>query len=250
MVSVSTAVKTTAAVAVCVTVALVDKKKLVLGLLSAMEKVESFGYVGPLMWALWLAVSQVFLIPTTGMEVLGGFAFGNSFGWWTAFWVCFLGKMAGMALVFFLARYFLGDWTRRTIIASSKILTAVFRAVEREGFRMVIIARFAPVPTGAKNYGLAAGTTCGFWTCFFASAIAGLPYSALAVSLGMTAVNALDILDGKVKLQMPSWYMVAGLVAAAPVAGYVLYAFKKAYKEVLEAESDSPEASHELEKLK
>lgn len=250
MVSASTVVKTTAVAALGGLALVVDKKKLLLELLSLVEKVEGFGYVGPVIWALWLMVSQVFLLPTTGMEVLGGFAFGNTFGWWTAFWTCFAGKMMGMALVFMLARYFLGDWTRKTIIASSKILTAVFQAVEREGFRMVIIARFAPVPTGAKNYGLAAGTTCGFWTCFIASAIAGLPYSALAVSLGMTAGNALDILDGKVKLQMPSWYLMAVVVAAVPVLGYVVLTCKRAYKEVLEAESESSEAKVEPKKVK
>ena len=116
--------------------------------------------------------------------------------------------MGGCALVFFLARYFLGDWTRRNVIAKSTMLAAIFRAVEREGFKMVIITRFAPVPTGAKNYGLvhfqptfsyvfqqfciskqtffclqAAGTTVSFGTIFIASGLAGLPYSALAVYL-------------------------------------------------------------------
>ena len=66
----------------------------------------------------------------------------------------------------------------------------------------------------------------------------------------MTAGNALDILDGKLKLQMPSWGMVAGLVLAVPVLAYVLVTCKQAYQEVLEAESDSSEAKEEPKKVK
>ncbi|RKP25545.1 snare associated Golgi protein-domain-containing protein, partial [Syncephalis pseudoplumigaleata] len=102
---------------------------------------------GPLLLATLICLTGFPFMPGYGTLVtMAGFVFGVPLG----FLVAFVGAWAGACASFAVCR----RWGRRytaQLAASSRHLAAVLRAVERRGWKLLLLVRLAPYPYNLLN---------------------------------------------------------------------------------------------------
>ena len=103
---------------------------------------------------LLLALSIVFLVPITIMELW----FGYQFGVWLGFLLAHTGKILGCLASFALGRTVLQSTCTRCM-GSNELLRALDIAVSREPYFICFLARASYVPIAVKNYGFAVRPT-------------------------------------------------------------------------------------------
>lgn len=187
------------------------------GLVAALRRwVAGFGTAAPLVYGLAYAVAVILLVPGSALTIGAGVAFGLG----TGVAVVAVAATAGAAGAFLLARHLLRRRVTRWLRGRSK-LTAVDRAVEREGWKVVALTRLSPVfPFNVQNYfyGL---TGVGFLPYLMASAGAMLPGTLLYVYIGAAGAELVSAATGTADVGR-TLLQVAGL--AATVAVVVLVA--------------------------
>lgn len=114
------------------------------------------------------------------------------------------------ALAFLVGRYFLAGWLGR----GNQLLAAILKAIDQEGWKMVLCLRLTPViPFALGNYGYGL-SRLNFWVYLGVSWLAMLPGTTVLVGTGggnwtMTAVGAVFSLVGlawarkKVRAHLP-----------------------------------------------
>ncbi len=148
--------------------------------------VGGLGPLGVLLLALFLAIGSLFFLPASPFIIAGSAVFGFPLG--------VVGAVAGLALGasggFCLSRWFL-----REEISSHFRKHATFRAIdiaiEKEGWKIVILLRLCPIPFGLANY-LYGLTAVRFRPYLIASLIGGLPSLLLFCQLGSAGKAGLD----------------------------------------------------------
>jgi uncharacterized membrane protein YdjX (TVP38/TMEM64 family) len=127
-------------------------------------------------------------IPGSILTLAAGFAYGPVWG----LAVASPASVAGATAAFLLGRTVLRDWAVRAMGGSPRG-RAIATAVERDGFKIVLLLRLSPVvPFNALNYGLSL-TNVRPGTYVIASAIGMLPATALYVYLGSLAPTAAQL---------------------------------------------------------
>lgn len=131
-----------------------DKVDVKGGLEKAITFVEAQGTTAVLWYMLFTFCGVVCLIPTTPMELAGGFLFSPTYGMWTV--LCFTGiaKLAANIVSVLIARFVVKDWVMKNVVAKNELLTMVSMAVKDEPWKMAFLVRGAMVPLFVKNYGL------------------------------------------------------------------------------------------------
>lgn len=90
-------------------------------------------------------------------------AAGYLFGFWRGLLVIWVGGAVGQALAFLLARYLLRDWVEPLVARKWKHWTYVDRALEQEGWKLVLLLRLSPlIPYNLLNIAMAT-TSIHFW---------------------------------------------------------------------------------------
>ena len=148
--------------------------------------VGGLGPLGVLLLALFLAIGSLFFLPASPFIIAGSAVFGFPLG--------VVGAIAGLALGasggFCLSRWFL-----REEISAHFRRHATFRAIdiaiEKEGWKIVILLRLCPIPFGLANY-LYGLTAVRFRPYLIASLIGGLPSLLLFCQLGSAGKAGLD----------------------------------------------------------
>jgi uncharacterized membrane protein YdjX (TVP38/TMEM64 family) len=140
--------------------------------------VGSLGLLGVLLLALFLAIGSVLFLPASPFIIAGAAVFGFPLGVAGALTGIALGASGG----FCLSRWFL----RKEISAQFRkhaTFRAIDMAIEKEGWKIVILLRLCPIPFGLANYlyGLSA---VRFRPYLIASLIGGLPSLLLYCQLG------------------------------------------------------------------
>jgi len=99
-------------------------------------------------------VGVVALVPTSVMEIAGGFLFCKTYGLMTTWLLTCVAKLIANVISVWLARNVLRNWVIRTFVEKSELLTMVSKAVQEEPFKMAFLVRGSMVPLAVKNYGL------------------------------------------------------------------------------------------------
>jgi uncharacterized membrane protein YdjX (TVP38/TMEM64 family) len=163
------------------------------------------------------------------------------FSFWKALAVVVIGANLGALGAFWLTRTFLRERVVQWAAANPKF-TALDRAIGREGFKMVLLARLSPVfPFTLLNY-LLGLTTVRMSSYVLANLIGMLPGTFLYVYIGATARDALSAGSSSVG----RWQLVlriAGLLATVAVVVLITRTAKRA---LAQAEQENIEEVAEL----
>lgn len=198
----------------------------------ATEEIGGLGPWGPVAFVALYVVACVALVPGSLLTLGAGAVFGLAKGF-AAVW---LGASLGAAAAFLVGRYAARDWVERRVAGDDRF-RAIDRAVAREGFKIVLLARLSPVfPFNLLNYALGlTGVTLRSYLA--ASALGMIPGTLLYVYLGSLA-GSLAGLRGPSEGRSPyEWALLAaGLCATAAVAWYAA----RIAREALEAGEKGP----------
>lgn len=194
---------------------------------SALDGAVALGAPGQLLFVLLYAASCVLFLPAVALTLGGGAAFGLVRG----FVLVWAGASLGLCLSFLTGRYLLRDWVRRRL-EPFPVFRAITKAVEREGWRVVLLTRLSPaLPFGLLNYGYGlTGLTLREYA--WASCVGIVPGTLLFVWLGAAAGDAVRAQAGGRTRTPAEWALFAvGLAATVAVVWLVGKAAKRALEE-------------------
>jgi uncharacterized membrane protein YdjX (TVP38/TMEM64 family) len=195
-------------------------------ILPLQDEIRNLGPIAPIVVAAGYIALTVLLIPGSVLTLIAG----GIFGLWKGLVIVVIGANIGALCSFLLARTFLRErvlsWA-----AGNPRFTSLDRAIEREGFKVVLLSRLSPVfPFTLLNYflGLTNVRTISY---ALANLVGMLPGTFLYVYLGATARQALT---GESNLIIT----ITGLVATIAVVVVVTRAARRAMSQI-ESESSA-----------
>jgi uncharacterized membrane protein YdjX (TVP38/TMEM64 family) len=160
-------------------------------LASFLEWVQGIGPWGSVLFAAAYVPAAVLLVPGSLLTLGAGFVFGVVKG--TV--IVSLGSTAGATAAFIVGRSIARDWVARRL-AGRPTMAAIARAVETEGFKIVLLTRLSPVlPFNLLNYAFGL-TAVPLRKYILASWIGMLPGTIMYVYLGSAANNLAALLSG------------------------------------------------------
>jgi uncharacterized membrane protein YdjX (TVP38/TMEM64 family) len=152
------------------------------------DRVRGTGARGVAIFFAAYVISTVLLVPGSLLTLAAGFAWGPVWG----LAIASPSSVAGATAAFLLGRTFMREWVVRKTGDSAR-LRAIGKAVDREGFTLVLLLRLSPlVPFTLLNYALGLSSV-RLGTYIAASAIGMLPATALYVYLGSLAPAAAQL---------------------------------------------------------
>ncbi len=190
------------------------------------SNIQSFGAFGPVMMAALYIVCTVFLVPGSAISIAAGTLFGLKTGLITVL----VGANLGALCAFLLARGVLREKVKSWSLAAPKF-QILDRAIEREGFNIVLLTRLSPLfPFVWLNYflGLTAVRTREYAA---ANLIGMLPGALLYVWLGAAARGVLAEQPGAAVNSYLQLFQYAGLVVTLLVVVLITRMARKALAE-------------------
>ena len=152
------------------------------------EAARNTGAAGVAVFFLAYVVSTIALLPGSVLTLAAGFAYGPVWGLVLAS----PASVVAATAAFLLGRTLLRDWAARKVATSPKA-RAIDSAVEREGFKLVLLLRLSPVfPFSVLNYALSLSKV-RLGTYVAASFLGMLPGTAMYVYLGTLAPAAAEL---------------------------------------------------------
>jgi uncharacterized membrane protein YdjX (TVP38/TMEM64 family) len=157
-------------------------------ILRLVETARGLGTLGVVLFFVAYVIGTVAFLPGAPLTLAAGFVYGPVWGLVLAS----PASVAGASTAFLLGRTLLRDWAAAKVGASPRA-RAIDAAVEREGWKLVLLLRLSPVfPFNVLNYALSL-TRVPFGTYVLASFIGMLPGTALYVYLGSLAPAAAQL---------------------------------------------------------
>lgn len=175
------------------------------------QRVMRLGAWSAIWYPLLYACCNVLLLPGGLLSIGGGFFFGL---WW-GFLIILVGNVTGAAISFVISRWFGHHWLRRRLLRNAT-LEALEPAVEREGWRLILLSQLHPLfPTSLLNY-LYGLTTMRFRTCMLWVAIGQAPGLFLYAYVGTLGQLGLNLVRGKSHPRiLEYWIWGGGLCVSA-----------------------------------
>ncbi|HEY4282416.1 MAG TPA: TVP38/TMEM64 family protein [Chthoniobacterales bacterium] len=156
------------------------------------QKVMHLGVWSAVWYPLLYACCNVLLLPGGLLSVGGGFFFGL---WW-GFLIVLIGNVVGAAISFFIGRTVGRNCLKRGVLRNTTF-DALEPAVEREGWKIILLSQLHPLfPTSLLNY-LYGLTTIRFRTCILWVAVGQAPGLFLYTYLGTLGQLGLNIVRGR-----------------------------------------------------
>jgi uncharacterized membrane protein YdjX (TVP38/TMEM64 family) len=148
----------------------------------------ALGPAGVFLLSFFLALGSLFFLPASPFVVAGAAVFGFTLG--------LVGAITGIALGaaggFILSRWFLrAEISAR--LRGHETFRAIDTAIEKEGWKIVILLRLCPIPFGLANY-LYGLTAVPFRAYLIASVVGSLPGILLFCELGSAGKAGLEAL--------------------------------------------------------
>ncbi|XP_070574050.1 transmembrane protein 64-like [Ptychodera flava] len=132
-------------------------------------------------------------LPMTWGYIVFNVAAGYLYGFFLGMFTVMLGVFIGTLLAHFVCRHFFSQWVVKKI--QNESLRALMRVVEgKNGFKVIMLARFTPIPFGVQN-GLFAITSVKTTRYLLASSLGLLPTQILNTYMGTTLRSMEDVLD-------------------------------------------------------
>jgi uncharacterized membrane protein YdjX (TVP38/TMEM64 family) len=181
------------------------------------QKVMHLGAWSAICYPLLYAACNVLLLPGGLLSIGGGFFFGL---WW-GFLIVLIGNVGGAAISFVLSRWIGRRWLRPKLLRNAT-LEALGPAVEREGWKIILLSQLHPLfPTSLLNY-LYGLTTVRFRTCILWVAIGQAPGLFLYAYVGTLGQLGLNLLRGKSHPRVIEYWAWGGGLLLSLVALAVL----------------------------
>jgi len=177
---------------------------------SLQQTVNALGVWGVLLFAGIFVVAQMVMVPVAPLGMAAGLFFGFGMGSLGLY----LGCAIGASVNFLIARHFARERVSRWLGQHEKF-RLIDEAIGREGWRIVILLRFVPVPFGVANYcyGL---TPVAFWPYLFATCVAIIAPNSLFVWMG-TTLGSLSAIADKGRPHHPMEYVLIGVGIVAAI---------------------------------
>lgn len=196
------------------------------------QRVMHLGAWSAIFYPLLYACCNVLLLPGGVLSIGGGFFFGL---WW-GFLIVLLGNVMGAAISFYISRW-LGRRTLLRRLLRNKTMDALEPAVEREGWKIILLSQLHPLfPTSLLNY-LYGLTRIRFRTCMLWVAIGQAPGLFLYAYLGTLGQLGLNLLRGKTHPRSIEYLMWGGGLATAV---FVLVALGRIAMRLLQQAESAP----------
>lgn len=171
----------------------------------AQQKVMHLGAWSAIWYPVLYACCNVLLLPGGLLSIGGGFFFGL---WW-GFLIVLVGNVSGAAIAFYLSRKVGRSWLRKKLLQNTT-LEALEPAVEREGWKIILLSQLHPLfPTSLLNY-LYGLTTIRFRTCILWVAIGQAPGLFLYTYIGTLGQLGLNLLRGQSHPKMVEYWVWGG----------------------------------------
>jgi uncharacterized membrane protein YdjX (TVP38/TMEM64 family) len=163
------------------------------------------GLAGILLFAGIFFAAQFCLAPVAPLAMAAGAIFGMRGG----FAAVTLGTALGAALNFLISRHLARNAIAERLNRSEKF-RLIDQAIGREGWKIIALLRFCPIPFGLANfcYGL---TAVRFWPYLAASVVAIIPANLFFVWLGASAQEGAQALLGGTRPRHPAEYVLLGV---------------------------------------
>lgn len=176
--------------------------------------VMHLGVWSAICYPLLYACCNVLLLPAGVLSVGGGFFFGL---WW-GFAIVLVGNVTGAAIAFFISRL-LGQRWLRSRLQRNATLWALQPALEREGWKIILLSQLHPLfPTSLLNY-LYGLTQIRFRTCMLWVALGQAPGLFLYAYLGTLGQLGLNLLRGRTHPHLMEYIVwIGGFGSVAIVA--------------------------------
>jgi uncharacterized membrane protein YdjX (TVP38/TMEM64 family) len=167
------------------------------------------GWFGVLLYALAIALLGVLCAPLSPTAVAGGMMFGFGRG----FVAITLGTGLAAVLNFLISRYLLRGPIARRLEKNEKF-RLIDAAIGREGWKIVGLLRFVPMPFGVANYAYGL-TAIPLVPYTLATIVAIIPANAFLTWVGVTAREGVAVATGAGHAKNPGEYvfLALGLVA-------------------------------------
>lgn len=194
--------------------------------------VENLGSLAPIGYVLLYVVTTVLLVPGS-LLTIGAAGF---FSFWKALAVVVVGANLAALVAFWLTRTFLRGRVAQWAAANPRF-SVLDRAIHRDGFKMVLLARLSPVfPFTLLNY-LLGLTTVRVSSYALANLIGMLPGTFLYVYIGATARDALSAGSGG----LGTWQLVLRIVGLLATVAVVVLITRTAKRALAQAEQENVE---------
>lgn len=172
--------------------------------------IRGLGVWAPIAFIVLYALACVLAIPASLFTLGGGFLFG--FVWGSVYVV--VGAMFGAVAAFLVGRYLARDWVAKRIEGHGKF-KVIDEAIGREGWKIVLLLRLAPVfPYAVLNYGFAL-TRVSLRHYTFATAIGIIPAMLAFVYFGTLATDLTKLGHGVKMPPAMKWAIAAVAVIVA-----------------------------------
>jgi uncharacterized membrane protein YdjX (TVP38/TMEM64 family) len=178
---------------------------------------HSLGFLGVLAFALAIILLQLLCLPLSPFGIMAGLFFGVANG----FIAVELGTALGAGCNFLLSRYTMRERVARWLSGHEKF-RLIDRAIGQEGWKIIALLRFCPIPFGLANYSFGL-TAVGFGPYMLATVFAIIPANFFFVWFGATSRDlALSLLAGQAKTTPnQTIFTVVGVVAFFLALTYV-----------------------------
>jgi len=155
------------------------------------EGIAGLGPGGAVLYPVVYALCNLLLLPGGVLSVGGGFFFGLRWG----FVLVLAGNVLGAAIAVALGRGIGRRLVRRHLLARPR-WAALDRAIEREGWKIILLSQLNPLfPTSLLNY-LYGVTSVRFWPCIGWIALGQAPGLFLYVYLGTLGQFGINLWKG------------------------------------------------------
>lgn len=192
--------------------------------------IRSLGVPGAFLYGVVYAAGAIAMVPGSALTAGAGLVYGTVIG----VLIVSPASIAGATGSFLIARYFARDWVERKLRAYPRF-AAIDRAVEKQGFKVVLLIRLQPiVPFVLLNYGLGL-TRVRLRDYVIASWIGMLPATILYVYLGSALHNVSDLFSGGATRHGPAALAIfwGGLAAGALLLWLLTRMAKRALQQEL-----------------
>jgi uncharacterized membrane protein YdjX (TVP38/TMEM64 family) len=195
-----------------------------------LEWVQGIGFWGGVLFAAAYVPAAVLLVPGSLLTLGAGFVFGVAKGTL----IVSAGSTAGAAASFLVARTVARDWVSRRLAGRPR-LAAIGRAVEKEDFKLVLLARLSPVlPFNLLNYAFGL-TRVRFGKYLLASWIGMLPGTVMYVYLGSAAGSIAGLLSEETPRSAGQQVLfMLGLAATVAAVVVITRAARRALDEMVD----------------
>ena len=200
---------------------------------------QGLGVWGLILLAVVYIIATVFMLPGSVLTLGAGFTFGLVEGILSVM----AGSVLGALAAFLVGRYFARDFVEAKARENPRF-AALDGAVEREGFKIVLLTRLSPVfPFNLLNY-LFSITKVRTRDYFFGSWLGMIPGTIMYVYIGSVTKDLAKIAAGDVeKGPLQYIYLGVGLLVTVVVTIYITRIARKALREYVPEKSETAESN-------